>query len=90
MHERIDAVTISNDALDAVSREGHAGVAKESDGLKDVANDERFEDVEFEVTVGAADRYGDVVAHDLGGYHGDGLALRRVHFACGQETKGEV
>lgn len=49
--------------------------------MQQVADDERLVDVELELAVHATDRRGDVVAHDLGAKHGQGLALRRVDLA---------
>ncbi len=49
--------------------------------MQEIIDHDGFEDVELEVTGGAADVDGDVVAEDLGGDHGEGLALRGVDLA---------
>ena len=42
---------------------------------QDIGDDQRLEDVKLEMSLGAADRDGDMVAHDLGADHGQGLGL---------------
>lgn len=49
--------------------------------MQQIADEERFEDVEFELAGHAAHGGGDVVAHHLGGEHGEGFALGGVDFA---------
>lgn len=58
-----------------------ASVAHQANRVKKVTNEHGFENVELEVSVGAGNRDGSVVAHHLGTDHGHGLALRGVDFA---------
>ena len=49
--------------------------------MKHVSNDERFEDIELEVSTHSTDTHCCVVADDLSAHHGHSFALRWVYFA---------
>ena len=61
--------------------EGNASIAKQSDGFQNVPRHNGLENVELEVALRAGETNGCVVAEDLGGDHGHGLALGRVDLA---------
>lgn len=86
----VDAFAVGDDAVDTVGGKAFAAVAQQSDGPEHVGHHHRFEYVQFEVAVGTADGDGHVVAHNLGGDHGDGLALGRVDFAGHDGAAGLV
>ena len=72
---------IDLDAVGAMVDETVAGVGEELDGVEKVEDHHRFEDVELEIALRAGEADGGVVAHHLGGDHGDGFALRGIYFA---------
>ena len=85
-HERLaeeggDALLIGLDAHHQVALKGAHPVREQAHAVQQVADEERLEDVEFELAGEAADGGGHVVAHDLGGEHGEGFALGGVDFA---------
>lgn len=75
---------------DEVLFKGAHAVGEDARAVQEVADDERLVDVELELTVHAANGGGDVVAHDLGAHHGQGLALGRVHLAGHDAAAGFV
>jgi len=60
--------------------ERHADIPEQSNGAKDIGDNERLEDVQLKVSVTGTDCDGDVVTHHLRGDHRHGLTLRRIHF----------
>lgn len=81
LHDARNLLLVGLETLNQVLLERAHAVREQSDAVQQVADDERLVDVELELAVHAADRGGDVVAHDLGAEHGQGLALRRVDLA---------
>ena len=49
--------------------------------MSDVEDDQRFVDIHFEITTGAAKAHRHIVSHDLYSDHGQRLSLCRIHFA---------
>jgi hypothetical protein len=90
VQELVDAGLIRLNANNAVLREAAATIRKQSNALQYVLNHDRLEDVELEVAVAARNRHSGVVAHDLGGHHGQCLALRRVDLARHDRASGLV
>lgn len=90
VEERVDAVLVGDDADDTVVGEGVGTVSEETDGAEEVGNEDGLEDVELELAVRAGDRDGGVVAHDLRGDHGEGLALGGVDLAGHDGRSGLV
>ena len=85
-HQRIghiagDLLTVRLDPDDAVIGEGVAGVGEETDGMEEIVDDDRLEDIQFKVSLRGGDTDGGIVSHDLHGDHGDGLALRGIDLA---------
>lgn len=78
------------EACDEVLLKGAHAVGENARAVQEVANDEGLVDVELELAVHAADSGGDVVAHDLGADHGEGLALRGVDLAGHDAAAGLV
>jgi hypothetical protein len=73
-HKRVlkvsfDGCFIDFDADETIADKGVAAIGDELDGVEDVADDEWFIDVELEVSVHAAEGYGQVVAHHLTAQH---------------------
>ena len=60
------------------------------DGVQKIENHHRLEDVELEISLGAGEADGGVIAHHLHGNHGDGFALRGIHFAGHDRRAGLV
>ena len=77
-----DPVTIGLDTDDTIFGEGIGAIGQESDRSEYIRNHERFEDVQFEVSIAATNSYCDVVSHHLGCHHCDGFTLRWIHFTC--------
>src|SRR3712207_9122820 len=61
--------------------EAVADVMEQADGVQEVVDHHRVEDVELEVALRSGETDGRVVAEDLHGHHRHRLALRRVHLA---------
>ena len=85
-HERVLQVALDHravrlDALGALVVEAHAGIADQAGALQHIGGDQRLEHVELEVAVARADAHGHIIAHHLGGHHGERLGLRGVHLA---------
>lgn len=80
-HELVDALTVGLDADNAVLLERAHAISEETDGVKEVLDQNGLEDVELEMTGSTGDGDGAVVAHDLGADHGEGLALGGVDLA---------
>ena len=79
VHQLADVLPVGLDADHAVVCEGHTAVSQQSDGSEHISHHHRLEHVKLKVAVGAAHRHRHVIAHDLGRYHGDGLALGGVN-----------
>ena len=77
----IDLLAVGFDAVDAVFDEAVAGIGKQFHRVQIIINHHRFEDVQFEIALGAGEADGGVIAHDLHGDHGEGFGLRGIHFA---------
>ena len=77
----LDDRLVGLDADGTLIGETDTGVPDEASALEDVSGDNGLEDVEFKVAGCTADAHGYVVAHDLGGDHGEGFGLGGVHFA---------
>ena len=86
----LDPLGVGLDAVGAVGVEGDAGVTQELDGLQDAPGHDRLEDVELEVALGSGEADGGVVAEDLRGHHGHGLALGGVDLAGHDRAAGLV
>src|SRR5690606_9176067 len=69
------------DALGAMIGEGYAGIADQTRTLKEIRCHHRLKHIQFVMSVGSADRDGNIVAHYLSGYHGERLALRWVNLS---------
>ena len=79
--EFADPVAIGFNADDTVLSERIGTVSQQSDGSQDVGNHQRFENVQFEMSITAADGHSHVISHYLSGHHRDGLTLSWIHFA---------
>src|ERR1700739_3599882 len=94
-HKRILNVVVNDvavhfDAVDAVIDKGVTGVSEQFDGMEIVENHDRFEDIQFEVALGAGKTDGGVIAHDLNSDHGDGFALGGINLAGHDARAGFV
>lgn len=83
-------VLVGLEASNQVLLKGAHAVGQEARAVQQVADDEGLVDVELELAVHAANGGGDVVAHDLGADHGQGLALRGVDLAGHDAAAGLV
>ncbi len=77
----LDIVEARLDAEDAFLRERHCSVGEEADRLEEVIGHHRVVDVQLEMALAAGEGDGGVIAHDMGAYLGQGLALGGVHLA---------
>ena len=57
---------------------------------QNVSSHHGFENVQFKMAVGASDSNSHMIAHNLGGDHGDGLALGGVDLSGHNRTSGLV
>ena len=78
VHDIVDGLSVGLDAAYAVEVEAVAGVTEESDGVKNVSDDEWLEYIEFKVAVRATNGDGHVVAHNLSTTHRHSFALCRI------------
>ena len=76
-----DSLLISLESSDEVLLERAHAVAKDANAVEKVADHDRLEHVEFELTVHARDGGSNVVTHDLSADHGERLTLGRVDLA---------
>lgn len=74
----VDLLLVGLDSDNTVLGETPRSVSQQSDALEQVLDQDGLEDVELELTVRSGDRDGSVVPNNLGGDHGQGLALGRV------------
>src|SRR5690606_24105869 len=58
--------------------EGYAGIADQTRTLKEIRCHHGLKYIQFVMSVGSADRDGNIVAHYLSGYRSERLALRAV------------
>ena len=77
----VDFRAIHFDAVGAVFDETVAGVGEQLDGMQIIENHHGLENVELKISLGAGEADGGVVAHHLGGDHGEGFALSGIYFA---------
>ncbi len=68
-------------AAQAVQVEAVHGVCQQSNALNDIVNDQRFERIQLQVSLHAANTDGGVIAHHLCAHHAQCLALGRVDLA---------
>ena len=85
-HERaveivVHFVAVGFDAADTALVEGAHAVGQQPDGLQEIIDHDGHEDIELKIALRGGDADRRVVAHDLHGNHGDGLALGRVDLA---------
>lgn len=85
-----DPLLVGLQTGDEVLFKGAHGIGENARAVQEVANDEGLVDVELKLAVHAANGGGDVVAHDLGANHGEGLTLRGVDFAGHDATAGLI
>ena len=78
------------DTRHAVVVEGAQGVGEQPDGLKEIVDQHRHEDVQFEITLAGSDTDSGVVSHHLDRHHGDGFALGGIHLARHDGAPGLV
>ncbi len=57
----------------------HASIADKARRLQHVGSDDGLKYIELEMTIGATDRYGNIVADDLGANHSKGFGLGRIY-----------
>ena len=90
MKESADSVLVGLETVNQVLlKAGHA-VGQDAHAVEQVADDRRLEDVELELAVHTTNGSGDVVTHNLGANHGEGLALGRVNLARHDRRAGLV
>lgn len=78
VEKRVDALLVSFQTVDKVRlKAGHA-ISQDTNAVEEVADHDRLEHIQFELTVHAGDGGSNVVAHDLSANHGQGFTLGRV------------
>ena len=77
----VHLVLVGGDAHGALVGEGNDGFRQQPGGLQEVVGGNGHEHVQLEVALRSGHAHGHIVAHDLHGHHGDGLALGGVHLA---------
>ena len=90
IQQRVDPFLIGLDTNDTVLGERPRSISQKPDTLQDVLDNNRFEHIEFKLTIGAGDRDSGVVAHNLGSDHGHGLTLSGVDFSGHDTATGLV
>lgn len=78
MEKGVDAGLISFETLHKVGVEAVHAVGENAHTVEQVGDHDGLEDVQLELAVHASDGGSDVVTHDLGADHGEGLALGGV------------
>lgn len=81
LHDAGNLFLVSLQAGDEVLLKRAHAVGEDAGAVEQVADDQGLVDVELKLAVHAANSGGDVVAHDLGADHGQGLALGGVDLA---------
>src|SRR5216684_7746386 len=90
LHVKINLLGVGLNADGAVVHETVAGVRKQLDGVEEIENHHRLENVELEIALRAGKADGGVVAHHLDGDHGHGLGLRGIDLAGHDARAGLV
>jgi hypothetical protein len=90
VHQGADAALVGLEAVNQVGAEAGHAIGEQAGRVKEVGDHDGLEDVEFEVTLGAGEGDGGVVAEDLGAEHGEGLALGGVDLAGHDGATGLV
>lgn len=90
VHESADAALVGLETVDQVGAEAGHAVGEQTGRVQEVGDHDGLEDVELEVTLGAGEGDGGVVAEDLGAEHGEGLALGGVDLAGHDGATGLV
>jgi hypothetical protein len=85
-----DGLAVRLEPAHAMLGEGGTRVAEQANGLEHVVDQHRLVDVELEVAARRSQAHRDVVAHDLGADHQQGLGLRRIHLARHDRAAGLV
>lgn len=90
MEDRVDAALVGLQAVHQVLLETLHAIGQDARAVQQAVDQERLEDVEFELAVHATDSSGNVVTHHLRADHGQGLALGRVHLPGHDRRAGLV
>ena len=90
MEKGVNAGLVGLQALNQVLTEAVHAVGEDAHAVEQVADHDGLEDVQLELAVHAADGGGDVVTHNLGADHGEGLALGGVDLAGHDGATGLV
>lgn len=78
VQQRRDPLLVGLNTDNTVLGEASSAIRQQSDRLQQVLDQDGLEDVQFELTVRTSDGDGGVVAHNLGGDHGQSFTLGRV------------
>lgn len=81
MEKSVDAGLVSLQTINKVLTEAVHAVRQNANAVEQVADHDGLEDVQLELAVHATNGSGDVVTHNLGADHGQGLALGGVNLA---------
>lgn len=81
VEKRVDARLISLQTLNKVGVEAVHAIGENAHAVEQVGDHDRLENVEFKLAVHTTDGGSDVVTHDLGADHSEGLALGGVDLA---------
>lgn len=90
LHDAGNLLLVSLETGDQVLLERAHAVGQDAGAVEKVADNEGLVDVELELAVHAANGGGNVVTHDLGADHGEGLALGGVDLAGHDAATGLV
>mmetsp|Transcript_14097 Transcript_14097/g.42519 ORF Transcript_14097/g.42519 Transcript_14097/m.42519 type:complete len:557 (-) Transcript_14097:154-1824(-) len=85
-----DAGLVGPDAHNAVIGKRVGGICDQPDGLEKGGDEHGLENIELKVSHGSCHADARVVAHHLGGHHGEGLALGGVDLAGHDAAAGLV
>ena len=69
------------DTLYTVDAEAAQTVTEQGDGLQEVINNHRHEDIQLKITLTGRKADGRIISHDLYGYHGHRFTLCRIHLS---------
>lgn len=75
LHDRSNLLLVSLKTNNQVLLEGSHSVGENADRVEQIADEHWLENVQLELPVHAANGGGNVVTHNLGADHGEGLAL---------------
>ena len=81
LHDASNLLLVSLEADNQVLLERAHAVSEKARAVQQIADDKGLVDVQLKLTVHSTNRGGDVVTHDLGADHGEGLALGGVDLA---------